>query len=1143
MTTLVKPRSSRRLFTTSPSSAEADESTQLVLPSDCELVAGTFVVFRWEGHCCVLQVNVTLYCWGRQRSGAIEHVLDKYGLTHSLQLYRLNSRLVSGEQWSWLKQVFVVVHRLFDHKETCETVSKVRWINLMQCGLAYDVMRRECHYYHRNLYPKGSVFTSFLKLHGVEVEPWFELSDASADRPTTPLPPLSSASAVSLEAPMSGGSDTSSGGSHQLDTTSSAAGSTITGVRGDGSSRQALGDREWLSDIHLANLMFLLLYGQLPVPVELRDVFQCIYPMTDQLLEQMLRRADAGSLLMHAKMGHGVTLVFVNPNNNHWRLVVLDGVQRQVTLFDPMGTPLPSSLRRSICEFLGAEFEVTDTQSCLQAEGWNCGIWTLHVASKYVTATVEHLTGLSSSSPMRFHLCREQDDYAVLDELATTAERQQNQRFADELRRQYSDLLVDARASGRLLYNDEENGEISNEELDVVDSAFSSASFGATSSPSPAATSIKGGEMEVVRPGSALSAIRRRRFIDRPLAEQVWIDLTDGVGTVEAEQEEAMETSYEELCDQYIEFREDNVNQTCAAALRYSLPVKLQSALLRQQIVEFREYRRQRFSLFRKGPLVEESTVAGNISALLRFLGYLHYEHSETLNSAPLDMSVFTLPTINVLVLSYVEWLEQRRGNKRQAVDDTAFQAVSCATVANYLNGLVSIVKFQLREDLRSRDHLLDQLRNLRSQAESYSMTQKRFEKVHPAWCSWQELQVAREKCRSAFDSRSESEAGDASYLLHLRELCALSFFTICPPPRCSILRLLEWNKTLVKDAKDHWVMDLTDLSHAATRHKTHKKKGALLLPLPAVLYPYLTRLRQLTPDKDGAVFPVGLLSCRVSSATSQFMAPTGFTLFVKTTFGKYTENGKTPNPSLLRSIFTTWLYGLQYDSEDKYLQEIKASSAQYKAHSEVMARTVYNKELVYQAKQFAQLLMFCERYSERFAYDRRALGEGLSNNVVEVDTLARRRSRRKRSREPEHVKNDNSRDQREENEEEEEEEEYVVEALTRIRINDQGEKQVRVRWEGYRRETWEAYASIKLQLPEMVEELEAEHINEEQDEDSTLSTFVREYIERHKVDRSYRWRSDRLNVLELEAGDHRPPIKKTAEELRKRIMGMVSAL
>ena len=72
--------------------------------------------------------------------------------------------------WSWLKQIFVVVHQMFDDMETCETASKVRWINIMQCGMAYDVMRRECYHYHRNLYPKGSVLTSFLKRHGVEVE-------------------------------------------------------------------------------------------------------------------------------------------------------------------------------------------------------------------------------------------------------------------------------------------------------------------------------------------------------------------------------------------------------------------------------------------------------------------------------------------------------------------------------------------------------------------------------------------------------------------------------------------------------------------------------------------------------------------------------------------------------------------------------------------------------------------------------------------------------------------------------------------------------------------------------------------------------------------------------------------------------------
>ena len=327
--------------------------------------------------------------------------------------------------------------------------------------------------------------------------------------------------------------------------------------------------------------------------------------------------------LMHAKMGHGVTLVFINPNNNHWRLVVLDGIQRQVVLFDPLGLPLPSALRTTIHDFVGPEYQVIDTQSCLQAEGWNCGIWTLYVASRYVTATVEHLTGSDPSSPLRFRVRQEQDEYIVLDELATSGQRQQNRLFANELRQQYSNLLVDARDTGRLLYSTDGDVEIINEEQQLYEPASSSPSCPSSSS---AASTIGVGEGAMIRAGTATSAVRRSRFIDRPLAELVWIDLTDGVGMVEVEEEEAVETSYEELCDQYIEFREDNVNQTCAAALRYSLPVKLQSDVLRDQIVAFRGYRRQRFSLFRKGPLVEESTISGNISALLRFLGYLHYE-------------------------------------------------------------------------------------------------------------------------------------------------------------------------------------------------------------------------------------------------------------------------------------------------------------------------------------------------------------------------------------------------------------------------------------------------------------------------------------------------------------------------------------
>ena len=329
----------------------------------------------------MLQVNVTLYCWGRRRSGAIEHVLDKYGLSQSSQLYRVNSKLVSVSQWNWLKQIFVVVHRLFDDSEMCESVAKVRWINIMQLGMAYDVMRRECHRYHRNLYPKGSVLTSFLKQHGVEVEPWFNASDSTEPRSVTPVVEASSSS------PSSGsdGSGSSSGANNAVTAASTSAGIVSSNESSSSLARTAAtagngafvwGDREWLSHVHIANLSFLLLHGQLPIPLEHRDLFQSAYPLTDQLFEHMLYRADPGSLLMHAKVDRGITLVFVNPLSNHWRLVILDGLHQQVVLFDPLGVALPTLLYRAIREFVGPEYRMMDVQSCLQAEGvelWDMG--------------------------------------------------------------------------------------------------------------------------------------------------------------------------------------------------------------------------------------------------------------------------------------------------------------------------------------------------------------------------------------------------------------------------------------------------------------------------------------------------------------------------------------------------------------------------------------------------------------------------------------------------------------------------------------------------------------------------------------------------------------------------------------------------
>ena len=121
----------------------------------------------------------------------------------------------------------------------------------------------------------------------------------------------------------------------------------------------------------------------------------------------------------------------------------------------------------------------------------------------------------------------------------------------------------------------------------------------------------------------------------------------------------------------------------------------------------------------------------------------------------------------------------------------------------------------------------------------------------------------------------------------------------------------------------------------------------------------------------------------------------------------------------------------------------------------------------------------------------------------------------------------------------------YVVEELTDLRVNDQGEKQVLVEWEEYKRRTWEPYTSMQQQLPEMVQRLE-DNRRDAQDPSTTMDdahhAFLLDFIAAHHVDANYRWSSDRLIVLEHAAASLTCPIKDTAKKLQQSIMELVHA-
>ena len=338
---------------------------------------------------------------------------------------------------------------------------------------------------------------------------------------------------------------------------------------------------------------------------------------------------------------------------------------------------------------------------------------------------------------------------------------------------------------------------------------------------------------------------------------------------------------------------------------------------------------------------------------------------------------------------------------------------------------------------------------------------------------------------------------------------------------------------SLVRDAADgQWMIDLTNPAHAATRHKTHKRKGAMRLPLPKLIQLYLTQLREKSHANGGdALFPSRTTSSRISPSGTTCLGPSSFTRFVKATFAKYLDGGQAPNPTLLRSIFTTWLYGLRYDTEDVFLQQIKASSAKWKAHSEQVAATVYNKELVYQHKAFAQLLLFCEAYSARFAYDGRTSEQDEDSPAMGPKVQQRgdeRRSPRRKRKSPLP-----------------ETDEYGVEELVDVRVDKWANKQVSVRWDGYLKCTWEPYESIQEQLPKMLRALEASLIGDDQNaeeeghDNERVQRFLTNYVATHGISSGYRWTPDRWAAFEYAVALQDPPLKATNYRLRKSLMGL----
>jgi hypothetical protein len=155
------------------------------------------------------------------------------------------------------------------------------------------------------------------------------------------------------------------------------------------------------------------------------------------------------------------------------------------------------------------------------------------------------------------------------------------------------------------------------------------------------------------------------------------------------------------------------------------------------------------------------------------------------------------------------------------------------STIANYVNSLVVLAKFYFVDnplaefsftaDCADSEFVLNGLRRVRSQTNAKAKTEAIHKPLNAQWLSWPECQQVRQQCLASLESAQADRKSNAVIGGLLKTLVCLMFYTIAPPPRCSIVRLLQWRTTLVKKRSDpsRYVIDLLNNPDApASQHK-----------------------------------------------------------------------------------------------------------------------------------------------------------------------------------------------------------------------------------------------------------------------------------------------------------------------------------
>jgi len=181
------------------------------------------------------------------------------------------------------------------------------------------------------------------------------------------------------------------------------------------------------------------------------------------------------------------------------------------------------------------------------------------------------------------------------------------------------------------------------------------------------------------------------------------------------------------------------------------------------------------FSARRAGGAAASSTAESDVQSLYRFFGWMH-RTNRVPQGALLWLSFLERADLGDKVQEYAEWLQNT-------------QQIRFSSIANYLNGLASIVSYVYANyDLPAETAALDpspltMVLNLRGQAEKQSRTQNMYEKRVGGWLTWAEVQQCRVKALQQVAGCSPADKRS-----RLRDATAMSLLSLLPPDRVGVV-------------------------------------------------------------------------------------------------------------------------------------------------------------------------------------------------------------------------------------------------------------------------------------------------------------------------------------------------------------------